>query len=531
MDNIEALLEKLQELGIKVDEIEAYVRDRISFGLPSFKVAYSKWFDQELMRYQIYISKINDQYNLAGLTATHRDPVDIEELSIAGVNTTSLDKDMKAVDWDVHFRQTVASINTDLAGNIISRIKAISDLKDSDGLNVQQLLMYKHWPEHIYESYRIEGHPDLKKFHEHSYTFSARLGESLNVNLAHMVISERYDHLWNLLGDLGLERIAGLDIDELLKKHLKDNPDSFIITSSFNTPKGFTEFSIPVSKIDGWYLLDTYNVNLTPYPQMHHGIYNGLDTAELEKQIQSVDWKNDDELFIFHDDDMPEFLPVINSIQEQLYQLSKDIAGGYIGAVLQLQYMQEATFFDGAIDQDVWDLLDRLPKLEREFPAEINIDAAVNLLYGSAVFNYIGIDGAENVRDWIRLDLQDREHGYPPIPISSYSKPELEKLVGTIAGINFGYGEWCQNLMNGDQVKLRLNQGQTILVSAHPEQKTLNLFTTDHKPIPFNFNFDPDWSPGKSAVIYTRSNQQQIQKKAPRIRLANKYKKGKGKGL
>lgn len=514
----ELWLEKLANEGFSEEQLSGQIGEALLIKLPAFKANCTMDYGEERMSYVLsFVQTTNEKlpYTFSELKATHRDPVDIDHHVINGIDTLALDQLMTQVNWIDAF----SAVPDSDSGNLSAALRQIGELRklaDGDpphGRYTQQCLMYKHWPAEVYQKYRDTEMPDLRKAHEHSYTFKASQGDILNAHLAYHIISERYDSLRDILEGMRLHKIENsFSVYGELIENLRYNPDAFTLTGHFNLPEGYTEFSIPVEKINGWYSIDEYELTFTPYLEIAHGVFGGIDTSVLEAEMRKINWQDDESLFTFSEDEAPTFKGVVNDIQHQLYRVSQEMAGFEVADLLQLKYLTDVTFFGENIDQSAWDHLEDLPKLRRSFPVEQSILSAAYLLAGRAVFSPIGPKYTENEQYWIRLDLSRPQEHYPASLFAGFSRQELEDALRPVCMLSTPTADrsgMASELMEGKRAQIYTATDKTILVEAAPEKKDLLFFTEDLRPIPVNLNMDPDWKPEPSPQERPRIAQKQ----------------------
>ncbi|MBX2924756.1 MAG: hypothetical protein KF746_21320 [Chitinophagaceae bacterium] len=344
-----------------------------------------------------------------------------------------------------------------------------------------------------------------------SRNFSPTAQGICNVNLSYAIVSGRMDDLFEKLSYLNLEEFPGVHLVQNLEEKLSQNPDYFELKCSRNEPEGFIEFNIQVSKTDGWYSVDTYTAVLTPYPPIHHGIYNGINTSDLDDQMRSIDWHDDRELFIFQSDSEPEFKPKVGEIQEQIHRLSLDMVGADIADQLQLKYWTDATFFSDTLQQSAWDYMDSLQKRAENFPAELEAKAAFNLLCGRAILQDSYYLEAQDKPAWIQFDLTTRgsDGRYLSKVITSFSEDQLANIVQALPIPYEISRQIVLDLKRGDISYFALPDDKKIFLEANPEQQTVNVYSQDMRPIQVNFHFDPDWQP----LQKIENNKMELQRK------------------
>ncbi|MGJ7033300.1 hypothetical protein [Niabella hirudinis] len=304
-----------------------------------------------------------------------------------------------------------------------------------------------------------------------------------------------------------LEDFLNVDSYGKIEEMLSTGSEEFEITYSRNEPEGNIEFNIPVAKSGGLYSIGDYNAILTPYPPIEHGIHNGVDSYQLEQLMRQINWRDDDQLFIFHDDWEPSFKPRVEKVQEQIYRLSYDSIGADIADKLELKYWSDTSFFEDNIQQTAWDYFDSLPKREMKFPANVEAKTSFNLLCGRASMHNQKQLPSEEQQQWIRLDLTSRvdEKRYKTDVISGFSE---EKLFSILSSMPIPAHQQTRTLLDlecGDAASLTLHNGRKIVLEANPEQQTVDVYSESLRPIMVNFYFDPDWAPSQKADTYSET--------------------------
>lgn len=318
-----------------------------------------------------------------------------------------------------------------------------------------------------------------------------------NVNLAFHLVSGKLQDLFEKMSSLNLEAFPGTEVYPKLEEILAGNPEQFDFKCSRNEPEGFVEYIVPVSKIEGWYSIDTYKAILTPHPPIEHGSYNGINTRLLEDQMRQIDWHDDRELFIFHDDSEPEFKSQVGDIRDQIYLLTLDPVGTHIADKLQLKYWSDASFFEDSLQQSAWDYLHSLPKREQTFPAALEAKAAFNLLCGRAVLLDRVYPLPHDRPAWVRFDLTTKgpNGGYLTEVMPEFTEDKLVSVLSALPISEASFHQVIRATKRGDIVSLNLSDKKTIFLDANPEEKTINIYAEDMRPIPANLDFDPDWKP------------------------------------
>jgi hypothetical protein len=187
----------------------------------------------------------------------------------------------------------------------------------------------------------------------------------------------------------------------------------------------------------------------------------------------------------------------VEEIAAQINRLSKDPDGLKIADQLKLKYWTDATFLDNFIEERAWRYLESLPKRIQVFPVEMSAKAAFNLLCGRAILNTAPLRRGEETGTWIRLDLshKDEDGNYPVKNINGFSIDDLENCLDLLPVDNMSYYSNRNALQQGNVILVPIKDGRKVFLRANPEQRTIDIFTPDMRPIPVNLRLDPDWKP------------------------------------
>lgn len=532
MDNVQEqkLLSYLSDAGFNGDEFQKQLRKKIRLNTPNFSLEHAIAFGEHQMLWGLQFAKDLqfNAYRLEGYNATLRTSPQIEHAAVNGINTFLLEERFKSVNWDLYFNDPKALMPDNERQEIrtlLSDLWQLTAKPSQEGKLVQDLLQYKYWPEHAWD----DSTRDIQRIYDRSRSFQATEYGICNTSLAFNILSGRLDDIYEKLQVLELDQYP---VYEQLEKQLSGTPSAFQLRLSRNNADGFTEYNVPVMLVDGFYHIDTYTASLVLHPLVEHGVYNGIDTAQLEQLMQQIDWHDDNQLFIFHEDSEPEFRSKVGDVQEQLFRLSQDMAGADIADRLQLKYWADATFFSDMLQQGAWDLLETLPKRESAFGAETSVRAAYNMLCGRAVCpeayvpEYI-VNGSNP--GWFRLDLNKRQENgkYPMITVPGFNIGGVVDMLPLAGGSERNTYRVTNSLMRGDLVTAELNNGKKILLEANPEQNTVNIFTPDHRPVYTNIHLDPDWNPQQMPAETEHKKQQRHQ----HIKAAKPIRRSKRRGL
>jgi len=529
------LLDYLASLGFAGEKFTAQLQDKLKLNVPNFAVPHQIPFGEDQLFFNLHFVKDTqfNAYRLQRYHATHRSPVVIEHQMVNGVNTAELEERMRGQDWEAYFEPQKENADLSAINSMRETTEILNQLsagRNFDGKRIQDMLMYKYWPGDFYNG---DDKNLLKTAHEHSRDFSPSEYGICNANLAYHVLSGRLDDLFEKLQVMELDQWPGIDLYGKLEQMLSKNPKDFKLEFWRNEPEGYIDITIPVTTVADEFSLDAYTTSLTPYPPIEHGIYNGIDTMKLDDLMREINWHDDRQLFIFREDEEPEFPPKVDEVQRQIHQLARDGKGLDIADKLMVKYWADCVFFDSMLREEAWTYLDQLPKRTQEFPAELNAKAGYNLLCGRAVPENLMYPLKPESDNWVRLNLnhKDGNGNYETVQLKGFSKTELENVLDVFPIPNSSYYPVRNGLQRGDLVTVKLASEKKVVMEANPEQRTVNVYTPDMRLIPTNVHLDPDWKPS----INEQKNANQPEQKRPIP--ANKYptlkrpQKRKGRGL
>lgn len=522
-ESINELLQQLESLGFLKENIERELRGQVALNIREFSIARAMTFGEDKMRFDLWFRQNTDgdSVQLAECRAVLLFPVPVDDLYINGISTTELDAKMKGIDWEAYLAGTIADESlVENARQMLDDLWCLS--RDNDkGLEIQNKLVYKYFPEQ-------QWNEDVKRlsYNYQSYSKTITDFDDWNVRLCYMQLSGKLDDILDLLSKLKLSDIDVYSYPKLYQDIAAGN-EEFDLKFSFNQPEGLSDIFIPIRRTEDGYGLDTYTVEYTPYPAIEHGVYNHVDTKLLEQQMQQIDWRDDNALFEFTEDEEPEIKPEPALVSEQLFHLSKDLVGADIADLLHLKYFIGVTFFEDNILETAWDQLDELPKRVSSFSGETPVKEATSLLAGKAVL-IKNPDIPLKARSTWQQYVFDEENRYHHTKlIKDYPVKVLEQQLRMLLhpALSSDVNNNRDKLLSGDTIETLSYTGKKIFIQADPAGKALRVFDENKKEVAVNFNLDADWRPDKNVVHYQRiSSGGQTRGNKP----AKKNTKGKG---
>lgn len=494
------LLAYLNEHGFEGAALEGGLTEGISSQVPSFSIRHQLDFGEEKMRFVLRFERDLqfDAYRLTGYEAAHVSAVKIEHKEVNGVDTAALEQRMATIDWPEYFRWRekfgYPKDRSDIA-EIMLHLNQLAADSNSSGKEIQQLLMYKFWPE---QSLDGPGIGALRAAYEHTRVFEVSTSGLCHANLAYQILSGHLDNLYELLTPLAVHELKP-DLYQELAGKLALLPDNFEIVRHYYNREGSAEIRISVERdSDSGYRPAPYQVSFTRYPAVVHGVFNGVDTREVEASIAAVDWKDDSTFTIADEEGEPEFTPRVTQLLDNLSQLNGDPAGRQIADLLLLKFSSSDNFLDMIMDQSTFDYEASLPKVTQQFSCEVPVEVGINLLQGRPVSEQFLIPTVPHSEYWLRLDMkkESADGDYPPLAAGLFTRSELDKiLLGSLPLESYRVNDIRNALLRGAKAEAILRSGKTVLVEAVPEEKSIRLYNPEGQVIPVNYSFNPDWNP------------------------------------
>lgn len=495
---LEQILEHLATYGFEGPELKGQIYAELSIETPTLKITNHKQYGEDLMLYELTLGREQgqgDALRLQNVQARLRKPVEIPATLISDVDPLALDRQMALIDW-YHWWDPQ---NKDLPEGISVEpvMKGLSDLfrsREKEGIEMQQRLMYKHWPPEIYDRYRKPDGPQLDAEHESSYNFKLKEWPTFSASIAYLKLSGALNALYKettliLDGSLGKERLW-----TVLLHQLKPFPEVFEIKGSHNRPESFMEFSIPIARKDNSYVVGPYSMSLKNYPELLHAVFNGVDTQTLEEKMLAVNWENETQLFHFDEEHGPQLYPAVDEIMSQLFLLGKDSNGARAADLLWLKYIQEVPFVENFIPDTAWEILEQFPEKVGTFPPDMWITKAVNLLEGSAVQYPLTEEQWLRGNDWVRISSEAESEGQFLLqPLKGPNFLQLDNMLAMLHVLFGGHKGYINKLLDGARITVETELGQNLQVQVDPDINALRVWTTEGREIPFNFHLDPDF--------------------------------------
>lgn len=483
------ILETLKYLGFQGQGLEKEVVRYIKLGHPQFTISHRLTVDGEQMFFTLFFERTNAKMGLElrRYDAVLFAPSNIVHMVIGDIDTRHLERRMEAVNWN----------SPPDEGRVIEFIHRICDdlirLKEqsSHGNYVQKMLRFKFWWGTPYEG------EEIKKFPEHqkllSKSFINELPDVDTCYKLHFKLSDTRNFLLSSLRDIGVNQVV------LVDRKLKNRyPEDFNLEYSSEYEEGVVQYNIPVH----WngktktYTLQNYEASLSLYKPIEHSTFNGINTAELERQMVLIDWQDEASHYRLVDDE-PQFTEAIDNIVTALqYDLPVHPEGKQISDRLQARYWSASPDFAGIMDNSAWDYLNATIKSKAIFPPDVHTASAMHLLCGRAVCLKWGDPRIDNSATWLRIATSSANQGWGEVKtLPGFNFMEVERLLDHLPAGQQEKIRSRDELLFGMRSSITLLSGQTLEIETVPEKGTFHFFTVDGAAVDSKTLIGLGWSP------------------------------------
>jgi len=412
---IHALINYLSQLGFRGEQFQRNLVAKINAGGRSFRIDHAIRIDQRIMFYDLsfVLDRQFESYRLSAYTATLRQPVIINYIMAEDIDTGSLEKEMAGIDWENYFEDPANAplAIAEAANKITDQLAALSEKFGEQGTQIKELLLYQYWPRRIFQQFTSQ--PLLPQQFESSRGFAAGANEMASAELAFYYVSGIIDKVLEQLKTNGLYDLSREQLKSQVEKQMLSAPGCFSIKCSTGNPDYFAAFEVLFHQREEDYQAEEYSITLTPLPEIKHGVYNGVDTAALEKTMQAINWNYNSDVSIPDQSGHPVLLPDPAQVLRLLEQLQTDVKGKDIAGLLNLKYWSNDGLMSSLITGEARQLLEQQPSREFRFPIEINVH--------TAILQALKIMGGEHVAQPLPAD-KIKTHQRPKNPLNRRGK-------------------------------------------------------------------------------------------------------------
>lgn len=515
-DNLEDLIYYFKSLGFEGNVFEETLRKEYELSNAFIYIDHYIPFGDDLLRYKLRL--VSDRqfnaYRLDEYEAFYRQQINIDHKQINGVDTEELEQLMAKADWLPYFFQEMNELPIEQElSNIFEKLWALSDdgHPDAEGLEIQSKLIFKYWPAGNWseEAYELQDEYETKQ------VFKAGHLGIVNATLAYNIVSGNFDKLHELISRTGIEAYPGIDLKGLLTVFLSNNAERFELSCTHRTPNGFLDFCIPVSKQEGDYQAEYMELTFSRFPDIEHGVFNGIDTANLEDQMKLIDWINGDLYYLDEVEDVILY-PYVQTIQDNINRLNSDEQTRPIAEYLQVKYWSDSVM-EMYVAEETWQMKN-WPKASQRFSLDDDTRTTSNLVQGRPVHSTMLSLSESTAEGWLVIHPTSvAENGLNPMEYKTgINRAQIEKMIcmlpldGTV-----WEGDIVRSIQQGERVPLELNglngkQRVIVSISEDLKQESLEVKTPQGRTIPFNFKLDPDWTSAKANNVTQQKQEKKI---------------------
>ncbi|QIH33470.1 hypothetical protein [Sphingobacterium sp. DR205] len=377
--------------------------------------------------------------------------------------------------------------------------------------------------DHQFDNYRWKGYRatyNPGQDNESSREFIASDWGIADANLAFHILSGRMEQLQVLILSSGITEFTNTDVYGFLESILSRNPDHFVCRASKNGSEGIIDYEIRVTSDGKEFKATQIDATFTRYPDFKHGIYNGINTAELAAKMDAIDWERDN-LYTFDEQGMAHPTPEAMDILDAMELLLWDENGRDLALNLQLHHWINTPFFDAHIHADAWELFHKLPKVAHTFPLDTEARRIYNLLCGRPAM----LDGPKQSREYTTWhQFVTHENKTELQPKDGPSKNELRTFLAMLPLDDMHKDHLLSKLLSGDKCLTTLHglQKTEVEISIDMDTRSLKLTATNGDTIPYNFRLEQQ-SPPAAQKTFSRTE--------PKLAHIKKNKKRKGRGI
>ncbi|MBK1439859.1 hypothetical protein JHJ32_07685 [Parapedobacter sp. ISTM3] len=517
----------LNRIGFTGEKLTRELLDRIKHNYDGFAVLHESGYGEERMRYELVFTKdAAHGYALMNIKATHTDPIVITHRIVDGIYTASLEKRIAQVDWRNWFAEhpDERSWKSDRAAHrVLMDFLKLSAGGSFEGMEIQEQLQFKYFADTGYNPFNLER---IRQRYESGGEYRPDDPFPWTANLIFCHISGRLDYLAEQFIDMGINPY------EQLIKDLSRSLEEFTFTFREPRDEGIMELRVDIG-LDGSgfpHTANEYTITRFRYPQYIHGVYAGIDTAELEREIIQARppllWDRALPYGFFPPQGLTEtetgLLRKIEALAAQEDSNAKKAA-----LKMMQRYFPEEPLHPGLAAL-------HLPKdgYSQVFSTEdMDVDKAWNQLCGRAI--WLGDRENRGERRWTRADYSGDTVKGTDIEGMTHDET-LRMLRGLPLDMPDGnLRDLCAYICEGGRARIQLSNGRDMYIEANPEKWRLNYYDTDLRPL---YGILPGIGSSKSEIVHDPAQANCVQsgaRKNPQTekKHANTLRKPKGRGI
>lgn len=523
LKNFERLSERIAELGFP-PAVTDQLKYHQQMNIETFDLFHKQIIDEDTIRYQLTFSKENERIEFISYVARLREPIELPDKRIDGVDIKELDMRMSKIDWgyDQHLESIVADRIQTPEG--LREMNFINDtLKDFDSLyetqegkEIASLLSFKHWSDGCYSKFIVDR-PALEMLHEKKFTIMVDGYEPMTLNETYQILKSMKPQELNTKDYL----VKGLEKEHVIANEVVNKAERESLTGgrflAYNTDAYF------LSSRQAHFFKDSPAANafVLEHPTKAYKIIEFDSVQDMLKKIPygSIVAEQQEKYFITSN---------INSMNEQNMQYLKDnikymgfgeglhtelenqLKSGKTDFQLQFQGEMNKKPFEATLNfrksdnTDMYFFNSYQAKLERsngetkeqtfylDKGKGVTAKEAFNLLEGRAVHKELTNKNNEPYKAWLQLDFSAKDkhnnfevkqyhenYGYDlraaarKLSVSELGDPEKEKAL--LQSLQKGNIQSVSIDKDGSSVKM--------FIEANPQFKTVNVYDGSMKRV------------------------------------------------
>lgn len=472
------LITYLNSLGFEGEMLEAAVRNQHASSVPSFTVSHELEFGEEKMRYEFsFLKEGEGRYSLTEISATHTGRIDIAHRKVEGIDTADLEKRMAEADWQQWFNDhpDEQSWSSDKAiHGVLNDFFRLSSGGSFEGMQIQEQLQFKYLANAGFNPFNLDR---IRRQYESTQKYQPDEHIPWTANLIFNDISGRLEYLAEQFIDMGINPYRQLN------EQLARGNGEFVLTYMEPRNEGTMEVRVDVG-LDEWgfyHASNEYTIALNRYPQFIHGVYGGVDTRELERQILQARppllWDVGPPFGFFPPKRLTE---TETGLLRKIETLAAQGNGNGKRAALK---MMQRYFPEEALPVG----FGVLPVTKDDgfsqvfFIDDVGIEKAWNQLCGRAI--WLGDDKNEQNRGWLRADYSGDTVEGTEMEGMTFQETLglLESLPMECPRANLYF--LCREVCNGGRPLVELSNGARMYIEANPVERRLNFYDSGIRPL------------------------------------------------
>lgn len=472
------ILNELRPLGFKGKDLEKSIHEAASFDGIDFHVNCQRAYGNDSMyfRWLIGYDYKSERFIPKGFHATLLPEIIIPDSVINGIQVAKLEGQIKQFNWEMYYSKANAgSFDNGIrrAGDEILRdLNNLPAHHNFEGRVIQELLLLKYLSPFKHQDTDLSG---VRESLERKQYYSMSGPVIVNANLAYHLLSGQFAELANEL------RSYGINPEPQLKEKLSRTPgDELTYIYRQHNANGLFEVSFAIQKAENGRLsIVGITGGIRRYPQISHGVFNGIDSRVLDPEFAKYDWHNNESL-TWYDKQKGCFIPVpeVEKLLDKLKLMSDDDAGKITAKQLMKKYFWQVPYYKKY-------LYSSKPVLSTpliEFPAGMDLHRMYNLLSGRAVMmepegqNVLG-------HHWTKLDFVSGTI----LHFDGFYHGSLWKSLISLPMLPVNCYTLTNQLCRGDLVTINLSienqQYNGYHIEASPSKRGFNLYDEKMNPV------------------------------------------------